>query len=86
MNAAERAGADGTTAPASFGGEIVDTRLADAARPLIEKLVGNGVASRLAAGDPTLWGPDAESEAAKRLSWTSLHDTSTPLAVELAAA
>ena len=69
----------------AFGVEIVDGRLAEAARPLVEKLVADGVAGKLAAQDATLWGPGAESEASKRLSWTSLHDTSAPLAAELAA-
>jgi len=71
-------------APGPFGVEVLDARLAEAARPLVEKLVADGVASRLAAQDPTLWGSDAESEASKRLSWVSLHDTSTPLVPQLA--
>jgi glucose-6-phosphate isomerase len=53
--------------------EITDEGLADAA------------ASKLAGQDPTLWGPDAESEASKRLSWTLLHNTSRPLVDELTA-
>ncbi len=65
--------------------EITDQGLADAAASLVEKLVGDAAASKLAAGDPTLWGPDAEPEASKRLAWTQLHETSRPLVDELAA-
>ncbi|WP_433788040.1 glucose-6-phosphate isomerase [Actinomycetospora sp. CA-101289] len=65
--------------------EITDQGLADAAASLVEKLVGDQAASKLAAGDPTLWGPDAEPEASKRLAWTHLHETSRPLVDELAA-
>jgi glucose-6-phosphate isomerase len=65
--------------------EITDPGLAEAARPLVEKLVADGVASRLAAGDATLWGPEAEPEASKRLAWTKLHETSRPLVDELTA-
>jgi len=60
-------------------------RLIDDAGPLAERLAGEQVASRLAAQDPTLWGPDAESEAAVRLSWTTLHETSRPLVGEIEA-
>lgn len=45
----------------------------------VADLVTQRVASRIAAQDPTLWGPDAESEAAIRLSWVSLAETSRPL-------
>lgn len=45
----------------------------------VAALVDDRVASRIAAQDPTLWGPDAEPEAAKRLSWVSLAETSRPL-------
>ena len=78
-----------TGAPASTGGtgpfgvDVVDGRLAEAARPLVEKLVADAAASKLAAQDPTLWGPDAEPEASKRLAWTRLHDTSTALVPQL---
>jgi glucose-6-phosphate isomerase len=65
--------------------EIVDQGLADAAASLVEKLVGDQAASKLAGQDPTLWGPDAEPEASKRLAWTRLHDTSRPLVAELTA-
>jgi transaldolase len=47
-------------------------------------LVKDGFAGKLFAKDPTLWGEDAESESAKRLSWVSLSQTSRPLVAELA--
>ncbi|MGH3930193.1 MAG: glucose-6-phosphate isomerase, partial [Pseudonocardiaceae bacterium] len=46
---------------------------------LVDKLVAERVASALAAGDPTLWGPQAEHEAARRLAWVALPETSRPL-------
>ncbi|SDY37918.1 glucose-6-phosphate isomerase [Amycolatopsis xylanica] len=69
----------------SLGVEIVDAALAEKAAPLAEKLVADQVASKLTAQDPTLWGPDAESESAIRLSWTTLHKSSRPLIGEIAA-
>ncbi|MGA8256964.1 MAG: glucose-6-phosphate isomerase [Nocardioides sp.] len=51
---------------------------------VVEKLVSDGVAGAIAAKDPTLWGRDAESEAAKRLSWVSLSKTSRALVDEIA--
>ena len=38
----------------------------------VEQLVADGVASGIAARDATLWGPEAESEAGKRLAWVGL--------------
>jgi glucose-6-phosphate isomerase len=46
--------------------------------------VDDRVASRISAQDPTLWGPDAESEASIRLSWTHLPESSRPLVAEIA--
>lgn len=65
--------------------EISDRELAQQARPLVDQLVSGKAASRLAAGDSTLWGPAAEQEAAIRLSWTTLHETSRPLVAEIEA-
>jgi glucose-6-phosphate isomerase len=62
-----------------------DERLREEAAPLVEQLVTDEVASKLTAGDPTLWGPDAESEAKIRLAWTKLHETSRPLRGEIEA-
>jgi len=42
-------------------------------------LVQDRVASRIAAQDPTLWGPPAEEESAKRLHWVTLAESSRPL-------
>ncbi|WP_205855712.1 hypothetical protein [Phytoactinopolyspora endophytica] len=51
----------------------------------VDRLVADKVASRTAAKDPTLWGPDAEAEASIRLGWTDLHETSRPLLAEIEA-
>ena len=47
------------------------------------RLVEDKVASGIAARDATLWGPDAESEAAIRLGWVDLPVTSRPLLAEI---
>ncbi len=49
----------------------------------VQQLVDDAVASKLAAQDPTLWGPDAESEASVRLSWVGLPVSSRPLLAEI---
>ncbi len=51
----------------------------------VEQLVGDRVASRLAARDHTLWGPGAEEEAGKRLSWVDLSESSRTLVSDIAA-
>jgi glucose-6-phosphate isomerase len=53
--------------------------LADAVTELVEAKI----ASRIAAQDPTVWGPDAESEASIRLSWVGLAESSRPLLAEI---
>ncbi|HJU97930.1 MAG TPA: glucose-6-phosphate isomerase [Jiangellaceae bacterium] len=50
---------------------------------LVADLVADRVASRIAVGDPTLWGPAAEEEAAVRLGWVHLYETSRPLLAEI---
>ncbi|MFB0834171.1 glucose-6-phosphate isomerase [Arthrobacter halodurans] len=45
----------------------------------VPTLVADRVASRIAAKDATLWGPDAEAEASVRLGWVELAETSRPL-------
>ena len=70
--------------PAETAGTAQERLLAEAG-PLVEQLVADKVASRLAAQDATLWGPDAEPEASIRLSWTSLHETSMPVVREVEA-
>ncbi|WP_414944343.1 glucose-6-phosphate isomerase [Amycolatopsis sp. cmx-11-32] len=67
------------------GVEIVDAALAGEAAPFAERLVADQVASKLASQDATLWGPEAESEASIRLSWTTLHKSSRPLIGEIEA-
>jgi glucose-6-phosphate isomerase len=52
---------------------------------LVDTLVTESVASRIAAKDATLWGADAEPEASIRLGWTDLHETSRPLLAEIEA-
>ena len=58
---------------------------ADAIGRHVPSLVDDSVASRLFAQDPTLWGPDAESESSIRLSWVGLPRSSRPLVGEIAA-
>lgn len=59
--------------------DICSPGLADEAGSLVDKLVAERVASALARQDPTLWGPPAEPEAARRLAWVALPETSRPL-------
>ncbi len=58
---------------------------ADAAERVVPGLVEDSFASRLFQQDATLWGPAAEDEAGKRLSWVGLHRSSRPLVGEVAA-
>jgi glucose-6-phosphate isomerase len=58
---------------------------AEAVRRHVPVLVEDRFASRLFAADATLWGADAESEAAIRLAWVGLHRTSRHLVGEIAA-
>ncbi|MGH3872713.1 MAG: glucose-6-phosphate isomerase [Pseudonocardiaceae bacterium] len=53
--------------------------LAGEAGSLVDKLVAERVASALVRQDPTLWGPQAQPEAARRLAWVALPQTSRPL-------
>ncbi len=43
---------------------------AEAVDRLVPQLVEDGVAGRITSQDPSLWGPEAEVESAKRLGWT----------------
>ncbi|WP_022885083.1 glucose-6-phosphate isomerase [Glaciibacter superstes] len=52
---------------------------ADAVRTSVPTLVDDLVASGITALDAALWGPDAESEASKRLGWTEAVAISRPL-------
>ena len=66
-------------------GVLASGPAADAVRRHVPPLVADSFASRLFAKDATLWGPEAESESAIRLSWVSLGRTSRPLVGEVAA-
>jgi len=66
-------------------GVLASGPAADAVARIVPRLVADGFASRLFAKDPTLWGPEAESESAIRLAWVSLGRTSRPLVGEVAA-
>jgi len=69
------------------GGLRLELGYADEAsmRAAIADLVQAEVASKMTAEDPTLWGPAAESEAAIRLSWATLAESSRPLVAEIEA-
>ena len=66
-------------------GVLASGPAADAVARIVPRLVADGFASRLFAKDPTLWGPEAESESAIRLAWVGLGRTSRPLVGEVAA-
>lgn len=52
---------------------------------VVPHLVGDLVASRLTAGDPTLWGEAAQADAATRLGWVDAVSVSRPLLPEISA-
>jgi glucose-6-phosphate isomerase len=52
---------------------------------VVPQLVSDLVASRIIGLDATLWGPDAEEEAAKRLGWTEAVTVSSPLVDDILA-
>lgn len=56
---------------------------AEAASRLTDAIVADRVASRIASGDPTLWGPDAQTEASVRLGWVNLPQSSRELVKDL---
>ncbi|GAA4264711.1 glucose-6-phosphate isomerase [Frondihabitans peucedani] len=57
---------------------------AEAVASVVPQLVADLVASGITAQDPSLWGPDAEDEASKRLGWTEAVAVSAPLVREIA--
>jgi glucose-6-phosphate isomerase len=63
----------------------VNGELAGGTKQVADTLVADDVPARLAAADTTLWGPDAESEAAIRLGWLNLPESSRELLPRLAA-
>jgi glucose-6-phosphate isomerase len=66
-------------------GVVASGAAADAIATRVTDLVEARFASELFAQDATLWGPDAESESAIRLSWVNLPRSSRPLLGEIAA-
>ena len=66
-------------------GVVASGAAADAIATKVADLVEDQFASKLFAQDATLWGPDAESESAIRLSWVNLPRSSRPLVGEVAA-
>ena len=66
-------------------GVVASGAAADAIATKVADLVEAQFASKLFAQDATLWGPDAESESAIRLSWVNLPRSSRPLLGEIAA-
>jgi glucose-6-phosphate isomerase len=66
-------------------GVVASGAAADAIATKVADLVEAQFASKLFAQDATLWGPDAESESAIRLSWVNLPRASRPLLGEVAA-
>lgn len=65
--------------------QILDETLAEQAGQTAAQLARERFASRLTAGEATLWGAEAEPEASIRLAWTTLHETSRPLLAEIEA-
>ena len=63
----------GTVAVQTFG------EAGRAAAEHVPSLVEDRFASRLFQRDATLWGPEAEEEASKRLAWVGLGESSRPL-------
>jgi len=64
---------------------VTDGLLRARADALVAGLVAEKVGSRIAAKDATLWGPDAEPEASRRLNWVDLARTSRPLVGQISA-
>ncbi len=62
---------------------VTTSSAASAYAEQLTPLVDDHVASRLAAQDATLWGPEAEPEASIRLSWVGLPTSSRALLAEI---
>jgi glucose-6-phosphate isomerase len=60
-----------------------DEKLAATVLQLADRAASEGLPAKLASGDPTLWGPGAESEAKIRLGWLDLGETSRELVPRL---
>ncbi|SDQ44193.1 glucose-6-phosphate isomerase [Quadrisphaera sp. DSM 44207] len=74
-----------STGPTTGLGVEVSGAAEDAVRTRLPSLLSDRVASRLASGDATLWGPAAEEEASKRLGWVHLPTSSRPLVERITA-
>ncbi|GIH05075.1 glucose-6-phosphate isomerase [Rhizocola hellebori] len=59
-------------------------QVAEPAQEVYESLVAQDAPAKLAAKDPTLWGPDAQPEAAVRLGWVDTFERSRALIPQLA--
>jgi glucose-6-phosphate isomerase len=70
--------------PAGVSAETLSAAATEAAEEAAAKLVSEGVPAALAAKDSSLWGRDAEAEAAKRLGWLDAPSVSRHLLGELA--
>ena len=55
----------------------------DAYAGCVQQLIDDGVASGIANQDPTLWGPEAHDESAKRLAWVDLAGSSRTLVPQI---
>ncbi|MFC8845191.1 glucose-6-phosphate isomerase [Micromonospora sp. NPDC057141] len=73
--------ADASAGLVVHGADAVDRSAPASTR---QALVAGGVPARLAAQDPTLWGPAAEAEARTRLGWLDTHRRSAELLPQLA--
>ncbi|PWU59577.1 glucose-6-phosphate isomerase [Micromonospora globispora] len=73
--------ADVAAGLAVYGADPVDRSAPASVR---DALVARGVPAKLAAKDPTLWGPEAQAEARNRLGWLDTHRRSRELLPQLA--
>jgi glucose-6-phosphate isomerase len=64
---------------------VVNPSLQQAAQQVLEAAANDGVAAKLSAKDPTLWGTEATPEATIRLGWLDCTRLSRPLVPEIEA-
>lgn len=83
MSAAEAAG--GGAAGGGAAGRVQLSWPGETPKRVVDRLVADQVASHIASRDATLWGPAAADEAAIRLGWVDLYETSRPLLAEIEA-
>ncbi|ADB32331.1 phosphoglucose isomerase (PGI) [Kribbella flavida DSM 17836] len=65
--------------------KLAATAYGEGWQQVVDRLVIEKIASRIAAKDATVWGPEAEAESAIRLSWVDLYESSRPLLAEIEA-